>query len=60
MPEGGSRCRGMVDSMNTELSSTSGLLVENHVHLSLVALVSQWGLLANVEKLGVVVKGTEQ
>jgi hypothetical protein len=50
----------MVDSMNTELSSTLGLLVENHVHLSLVALVSQWGLLANVEKLGVVVKGTEQ
>jgi hypothetical protein len=58
--EGGSRCRGMVHSMNMVLCSTFGLLIENHVHVLLVALAAQWGLLANVERLGVVVKGMEQ
>jgi hypothetical protein len=44
---------------NTTLSSTSRLLIEDHMHLPLVALVAQWGLLANVERLSVVVKSAE-
>jgi hypothetical protein len=58
--ECGSRCRGMVHSANMTLSSTSGPLIENHVHLPLVALATQWDLLANVERLNMVVKGQEQ
>jgi hypothetical protein len=54
--EGGSRCRGVMHTVNTALSSTSGLLIEDHMHLPLVALAVEWGLLANVERLNVVVK----
>jgi hypothetical protein len=43
-------------TVNTALSSTSGLLIEDHMHLPLVALAVEWGLLANVERLSVVVK----
>jgi hypothetical protein len=58
--EGGSRCGGVVHPTNTALSSASGLLIEDHVHLPLMALAAQWGLLVNVERLSVVVQGVEQ
>jgi hypothetical protein len=57
--EGGSRSRGMVHSMDMALSSTPGLLIEDHVHLPLVASIVRWGLLADVERLGMVVEGVE-
>jgi hypothetical protein len=49
----------MVHSVNTTLPSASGLLIGDHIHLPLVALAAQWGLLAVVERLGVVVKRVE-
>jgi hypothetical protein len=50
----------MLHTANKARSSTSGLLIEDHIHLPLVALPTQWGLLADVERLSVVVKGAEQ
>jgi hypothetical protein len=58
--EGGSRGRDKVHPVDTALSSTSGILVDNHVYLPLVALFVEWVLLPDVERLGVVVKGAEQ
>jgi hypothetical protein len=58
--EGGSLCRGVVHSANIALCSASGLLIEDHMHLPLVVLVVQWGLLADVERLSMVVHGVEQ
>jgi hypothetical protein len=58
--EGGSRSRGVVHTANVALSSTPGLLVEDHVHLPLVAFIAQWGIPANIERLDVVVEGIEQ
>jgi hypothetical protein len=58
--EGGSWSIGMVHSVDMTLSSTSGLLIENHVYLPLVALATQWDLLVDVERLGMVVVGVEQ
>jgi hypothetical protein len=49
-----------VYSVNTALSSAPGLIIEDHMHLPLVDLAAQWGLLADVEWLSVVVKGAEQ
>jgi hypothetical protein len=49
-----------VHSAYTVFSSASGLLIQYHVHLPLVALAVQWGLLPNVEGLGVIVQGVEQ
>jgi hypothetical protein len=37
------------------LCSASRLLIEDHMHLPLVALAVQWGLLVDVERLSVVV-----
>jgi hypothetical protein len=58
--EGGSQGRDKVHPADTVFSSTSGILVDNHVYLPLVALIVEWGLLLDVERLGVVVKGVEQ
>jgi hypothetical protein len=55
--EGGSRCRGVVHSMNMVLYSASDLLIEDLMHLPLLALATQWGLLADVERLSMVVQG---
>jgi hypothetical protein len=50
----------MVYSAYTALSSATGLLIQDHVQLPLVALATQWGLLADVEGLSVIVQGAEQ
>jgi hypothetical protein len=49
--KGGPRGKGVVHSADTVLSSTFGLLIENHVHVPLVAFVPQWDLLTDVERL---------
>jgi hypothetical protein len=49
----------MVHSVDMALSGTSGRLVKNHVYLPLVAHAVQWGLLADVERLGMVVEVVE-
>jgi hypothetical protein len=57
--KGGSHCRGMVHSVNTALSNASGLHMEDHMHLPLVALAMQWGPLADIKCLSMVVEGVE-
>jgi hypothetical protein len=57
--EGGSQCRGVEHSAYTALFSASRLLIQDHIHLPLVALVAQWGLLANIEGLCMVVQGAK-
>jgi hypothetical protein len=58
--EGGSWCKGVVYSTHTVLSIASGFLIQDHMHLPLVALATRWGLLANVEGLSMVVQGAAQ
>jgi hypothetical protein len=53
--QGSSRCRGVVHSAYTSLSSAFGLIIQDYVHLPRVALATQWGLLTNVEGLTMIV-----